>query len=337
MSEFHVRVVKLEKIEKHPNADTLEMSLIDGGYPVVFKQGQYKEGDLAVYIPIDSIVPDTEEWAFLGGHRRIKAKRLRGIFSMGMLTPISSLVAKLPQLGPHLDIITGMSCQETMGITKWEPPAPGEPGVHFRSVNALPERPDMPKYTDIEGLRKHRGVLVPGEEVLITEKIHGANGRWMWDGEQFHVGSHNSMWKDTADNMWWRVLMEGELGRKIADAPGMVFYGEVYGNVQDLKYGLDKDVDVRIFDVRDSKTLRYLDVHEMAQLCDRLDIEMVNVLHTGPWDESLVSLAEGKTTIGGGHVREGFVVRPFVERRDVRCGRVILKMIGEGYMLRKEK
>ena len=42
-----------------------------------------------------------------------------------------------------------------------------------------------------------------------------------------------------------------------------------------------------------------------------------------------------RSVIGADHVREGFVVKPTAECFDDRIGRVILKMVGEGYLLRK--
>lgn len=56
MSSFEVKVCKL-KIEKHPNADLLEVALI-GGYKAVVPIGKFKTGDLAVYIPEQSVVPE---------------------------------------------------------------------------------------------------------------------------------------------------------------------------------------------------------------------------------------------------------------------------------------
>lgn len=83
MSEFQVRVVQVGAIEKHPNADALSMTVVDG-YPVLLRTGDFREGDRAVYVPIDAVVPaDDHRWVFLGEHRRVRAKRLRGIFSIG--------------------------------------------------------------------------------------------------------------------------------------------------------------------------------------------------------------------------------------------------------------
>ena len=57
MSEGAVQVVRIGPVRKHPNADTLSVTDIHGGYPVIFRTGDYHEGDLAVYVPVDSIVP----------------------------------------------------------------------------------------------------------------------------------------------------------------------------------------------------------------------------------------------------------------------------------------
>ena len=61
MSEFHVAVTRLEKINKHPNADMLEITEVYGGYPCIIKAGTFNEGDLATYIPVDALVPANDK------------------------------------------------------------------------------------------------------------------------------------------------------------------------------------------------------------------------------------------------------------------------------------
>lgn len=89
MSEWLVEVVKLGAVRKHPNADSLSMTDVHDGYPVVFRTGEFKEGDVAVYVPVDSIVPDDPAYAFLQGKRRIKARKIRGEYSQGLLLQVS--------------------------------------------------------------------------------------------------------------------------------------------------------------------------------------------------------------------------------------------------------
>jgi RNA ligase (TIGR02306 family) len=323
MSEFHVSIVRLGKFEKHPNADTLEITMAHGGYPVIVKMGAFKEGDLAVYIPVDSIVPNTPEWAFLDGHFRIKARKLRGVFSMGMLAPAP--------VGAQ----EGDDVREQLGIVKYEPP--------IERVNAGGEDETdpgiLPEYTDIEGLRRYPDVLIPEEQVILHEKTHGMNFRAVHDGTRLWVGSHHRIKKEDSNTVWWKVAKDYGLTEKLADHPNIAIYGEVYGAVQDLTYGAKSgELRLRIFDAMGIKTRRYFDYEDFRELADHLNIPTMPELYRGPWNMSLMSHAEGKTTIDGGeHVREGFVVRPVKERFDVKIHRCILKCLGEGYLLRKEK
>ena len=98
MSEFFTNVVKIGPVLKHPNADQLEITNVYcdengfGGYPCIIKAGSFKQGDLAVYISVDALCPTANPvFSFLKRkneeYARIKAVRLRGIFSMGILVP----------------------------------------------------------------------------------------------------------------------------------------------------------------------------------------------------------------------------------------------------------
>lgn len=325
MSEFRVEVVRVTQVEKHPNADTLSIAKVAGDYPVIFQTGTYQEGSLAVHVPIDSVVPEGDpRWEFLGRHRRIKAKRLRGIFSMGLLTDAAS------------EWVEGRCVQAELGIEKYEPQIrlPGRHGLPWAGSEPAPGW--FPRYTDLEALRRNPGVLVDGEEVVVTEKIHGANGRWAYGDGRHWVGSHNHARKLAADCPWWRAMYETGLDRVVERCPGLVFFGELHGElVQDLDYGVD-GVTVRVFDVFDSSAGKYLDWRDFVALCVLESVPMAPVLYHGPWDEAAVrAMAEGRTTLPGDHVREGVVVRPIVERWDRRVGRVVLKHVGEGYLLRK--
>lgn len=372
MSEFHVEVAILKKVSKHPNADVLSMGEVNG-YPVIFRTEDFKEGDKVVHIPIDSIVPNTPEWEFLGGNTRIKAKRLRGIFSMGL--PIKAR--------PEWKV--GQNVQEELGIIKYEPPISIITGSENERDPGF-----MPVYTDIEGMRRWMEILQEGEEVVITEKIHGANGRFLYRDDRLWVGSHTQIKRKsyeytarvklpwvphwlyvrplkwllgrkvkrwTPESIWWEVAISMNLEERLKAIPNIAIYGEVYGQVQDLKYGVDRGAKLVVFDAMDTLTRKYLDYDELEKLVKSLDLATVPILYRGPWKKELVSLAEGKSTVpGANNVREGIVVRPVKERVDLKgktvlvydevqqkkveklqvLGRVVLKFVGEGYLLRKE-
>ena len=319
MSEFHVEVVEMRSIEPHPNADALEITRVRGEYPVCIRKGEFKPGDRAVYLPVDSIVRTDGPFAFLGPAptARIKAKRLRGVFSMGLLIPAD----------PAWPI--GANVQSELGVEKYEPEQ------HLTTSGEDEADPGfLPVYTDIEGFRRHPNVLREGELVVITEKIHGANGRWLHRDGRLWVGSHKRIKRKDETNLWWRAAKQYSLAERLEPYSGIAIYGEVFGQVQDLKYGAAQgEIKLALFDAMDTRTREYLNADAFFRLAERLCLPTVPVLYRGPWSRSLLELAEGKSAIAG-HVREGFVVRP-VEERFEHMGRVILKMVGEGDLTRK--
>jgi len=119
--------VLIENIEKHPNADTLSIVNVFGGYPCIIRTGDFKEGDIASYIPVDMLVPNTPTFAFLFVNSkrttlRVQAKRLRGIFSMGILVPAPK------------DTVVNDDVTDVLNITKWEPEE-----IYSMKTDAVPQ------------------------------------------------------------------------------------------------------------------------------------------------------------------------------------------------------
>lgn len=361
MSEFTIQVVKIGSIERLINSDHLSTTLVHGGYPVIFKTTDFKEGDLAVYIPVDSILPDRPEWEFLGNNKRIKAKRLRGTFSMGMLT----------QAQPGW--VEGQNVQKELGIEKWEDEGTlqlEKPGQSNKRRTAwenfivlcckywflrwlvgpakwLNPKKDLsrylPEYTDIEGYRKHTNLLQDGEEVVCCEKLHGSNGAFVCARvgvlrkKTFILRSHHQVRKLGDGSIWDKVAQQYDLPNKMKQYPGLAVYGEIVGNVQKgFDYGFGGKYALKVFDVLDTKTGKYLNYQAASVIIAGLGLERVPELYKGYWGKEVLTLANGKTTVENAkHIREGFVVKPLVER-NARIGRVILKVIGEEYLLNKK-
>lgn len=319
-SEARVQVIKIDEIEKHGNADSLGIVTVHGGYPVCVRLSDWRPGMLAAYIPVDSVVDLTRpEFNFLD-KGRIKAKRLRGVFSMGLLIPA-------PDGSQEGDDVTDL-----LGVQHWDPEL-NNPGGNSGEDEAAPKGWLFPTYTDIEPFRRHKHELNLGESVIVTEKIHGANARFAWDGERLWVGSRTRIKRQHEDNMWWRIAERMKIAEAISAYPYHVFFGEVFGQVQDLRYGVE-GATFRVFDVFNGNTGRYLNSSDAREAANDCGLPWVPVLYEGPWDPERVNeWAEGQSKLAE-HVREGFVVKPIVERVS-HMGRVILKMHGEGYLTRK--
>ena len=125
--------------------------------------------------------------------------------------------------------------------------------------------------------------------------------------------------------------------------PGVVLYGEVYGQVQDLKYGT-KPGEVRFaaFDILERG--QYWCPERFLQVCHSYKVPTVPVINNFdgerllgiPYDfDAICGMAEEKTLIpGADHCREGVVVAPLENRYHDKLGRVKLKVVGAGYLER---
>jgi RNA ligase (TIGR02306 family) len=384
MSDWNPQVIKIEKVEKHPHADALDVATVLGDYPVIIKRGEYKPGDAVGYIPIDSIVPDTDQFYFLcprvyekieddaglitnvskgpkyllgsvpEKYRIIKAKKIRGIYSQGMLVNIGSWLNDPMDTGPaggcHMDgikypYVAGDSIVEFLGLKKWEENEEENVSVKkTRGTNAekAPVGWSIPHY-DIDGVRKYLACLQPNEEIVLSEKVHGSNAAFCHDGTRLWVKSRNFYKRMDPDDMWWDVAMRYDLENKLKAYPGKVFFGEVFGQVKGFRYdtvveGGQLLTQVRFFDVWDTKTLRYLDYDPFVAIVKDAGLDIMPELYRGPWlgKEVMYPYAEGLTTLGGKHIREGWVLRTIKERYEPRLdSRMHVKLVGEGYNLQK--
>lgn len=71
-------------------------------------------------------------------------------------------------------------------------------------------------------------------------------------------------------------------------------------------------------------------------LFQALRLDHVPVLYRGEFfKDIMLTLTDGKTTFGAGHIREGVVITPESERYDNRLGRVALKNVSGDYLTRK--
>lgn len=208
MSTFSCPVIVLTTIKPHPNADRLELVEVLG-WQVVVGKGEFQKGDKAVYVPIDTIVPNKLATELniiqhLKSGMRVRATRLRGEMSYGFLI-------RCPQ-----DWLAGGNAAEFYGLTKYEPEEKvcfkGQqvgkktmrkrswirlikhifwpPKGMFSRIKQFYERlkfdgnyydfsvPGFFKYTDIENIKNYKNVIDYGNELLVvTEKIHGTNIR----------------------------------------------------------------------------------------------------------------------------------------------------------------
>lgn len=329
-----MEVVRVGEITKHPDADRLSITRVFG-FPVVVTTGDFSEGDLAAYIPADGMVDTNRpEFAFLAksakadGRARIKPLKLRGIFSMGLLVPLRPTGDTLA----FPDVTEGDDLAWYFGVTKYEPPLE----VRTGGMDASPPPAAIP-YTDIESFRRYVSVFSPDEFVVVTEKVHGANARFTWQNNELHVGTR-TRWLQPGDTIWHKVLAKRPQIVDFCRAfPNRTLFGEVFGRVQDLRYGRDNDIDFIAFDVFDAVNGVWLDYEDF--ICSVLphNLEPAPIVYCGPFDLARIkNLVEGDSLVSTKpQLMEGIVIRPLHERWSDKTGRVVLKLHSERYLLRK--
>jgi RNA ligase (TIGR02306 family) len=326
MSSLLVQVAALGEVKVHPRADALDVATLDG-WQVVLKRGEFKTGDKVVYFPPDTVLPVATSDRFgvtkyLHSNGRVKSTRLRGEPSFGLVVKPDD---------PTWEI--GRDVAVHYGATKYEPP------TRFSQGDDERDHPLFQKYTEIENLRSFPDVLETGESVVVTEKIHGTNCRiGIIDGVRM-AGSHRNRKKEAATTYWlpWKLEpVEALLFRRAQLHRQAILFGEVYG-MQSLKYGCKGKYGFAAFDLLEDG--RYMNWADLRDLCTKYGVRMVPDMGVIPFRLDLIrDAASGRTLVeGADHVREGVVIRPVVERTHPRVGRVILKYVGDDYMLSKHK
>lgn len=195
MSEFKVEVLMIDDVIRHPNADSLAICKIRGFDCITsdISPGveRYKKGDFVAYIPEGAVVPDwlLQKMGFwdteknkggLNGSagNRVKAIKLRGIVSQGIMYPLDKnfyrdgtgqydgFILVTPD-GIKYPIYESQDVSELLNIIKYEPPVPvsmqGQVGAMF----------GWTKSYDIENVQNTNNLFEDGEEVVVTEKLHG--------------------------------------------------------------------------------------------------------------------------------------------------------------------
>lgn len=358
MSTHEAKVLRIDKIDPHPDPETINLGLVRvWDYQVVVNKHQWKVSDLAAYVEPDTIVDGSlPEFSFLNKEgkpptkHRIKVRRIRGIWSEGLLIPapegfeegsdvwehlkLERYVPKMKRrFGPKANLDSDW---RTSG--RWEKSPISLPFgkydiQNWKKWNKIFE---TPKKDWLSRIRKIFRIQDTPCEIFITEKLHGANAKYAFINGRFYCGSRGGWKVEDEKCIWWQALRQNEWMKPfLMDHPGDVLFGEVFGQVQDLKYGAKKNqIFFRAFDIFLSKERQWMDAKRFDKLLK--EDQKAPVLYRGPYSKEIIlQMTDGLSKISGAdHAREGCVIRPVNERIHPKIGRVILKNVSNEYLLR---
>jgi RNA ligase (TIGR02306 family) len=316
-------------------ADRIEVAKVLG-WDIVVKKGDFKVGDLGVFIEIDSVVPPKPEFEFLRQrHFVVKTIKLRKQLSQGLFMPLSIL-----SNAPSLDlgsVVENLDVSEALEIIHYEKDIPAQLRATIRGN--FP-RQYLPK-TDEERIQSNKGLLqeIVGKCVYATVKMDGCSSTFIHCNGDTHVCSRNNSLQEDENNSFWKMEKKYNILEKLKAKGNFAIQGELCGpGIQGNKIGL-KELDLFVFNVYDIDNKQYLSFHAMQAFIKELGLTPVPIAQIGrlawtqaPTIDELLELAKG--SYENGHPREGIVIRT-VEEQESRAlkGRFSFKVVNNEFLL----
>lgn len=356
-------IEKIVSINPIPGADNIESAYVLG-WQLIIKKGEFKVGDLCVYIEIDSIVPnDDERFKFLESKNyRIKTMKLNkfNIISQGLALPVT--------LFPEASFAKeGDDVTDLLHIKKAEIPEPcssfqctptGRGKLGKGKKNAFPSWIHKTDETRCENIP---WILKDKQRFIATEKIDGTSTTFgvrrhkrffFFNHYEFVVCSRNLLLdpvKD-ADSVYYQIYKRYNIKQALTTlikcnkkARTIVIQGETFGEgLQGNPYKL-KGIDFKAFNyVVDGVRINLLDA---KPLLSEFGIHWVPILNdnvTMPDTmEELKAQATGKSTLavpGDAKIlREGIVYRSYYSNiEDSNVSSTSFKNVSKEYLLKHE-
>lgn len=200
-------VEKIEEILPHPNADKLEIAKVSG-YEAIVQKSKYSPGDKIAFIHPDACIPLDQAWtadfanAVSSKTSRVKAKKIRGSWSFGLVVPFSALGVNANEYE------LGSEISSEFGVYKFLPPPIDDSSIKGPLPHFLTPT-DEERYQTAD-LSKFSAFT----NIWITEKIDGSSVTVYCvktdDGYKIGYCSRNCEMKipaDGASNQYWEAIV----------------------------------------------------------------------------------------------------------------------------------
>ncbi len=336
-------IQKLHSIQKHPNEEVekLEVGKVME-WPVVIPKGQYKEGELVVFIAIDSIVPESNPYfEFMRRQKfRIWNARFKGAPSSGLVCPISILndfvKMNAPFDGAEFIWNEGVDVSTILGITKYERPL----DVSVRGDAAANFPTSLISISDEDNMLSNSNSLeeLDGMGVCVTQKVDGSSTTFIFNNGEFSACSRRFVLKEGSGFPWAAVAKYDIKNKMTALGRNLAIQAEsigpkLNGNTMELK-----EPEIRVFRIKDLDTREVLSFVKFCELCLELHLPMVDVIEILKFDKSIHTveyfrnLADSQVWKTNGKPAEGIVVAPLIPFYSPSIGKEwSLKLINQNY------
>lgn len=300
----HIEVIKsLSPIE---GADLIEVAEVLG-WQCVVKKGEFKVGDIVIYVEVDSVMPEKPEYEFLRNRKfRIKTIKLRGQVSQGLVLPLGKVNGFV---GDDVTDILGIKKYLTPSELKEEEEAITEASKLKRFMMRYPwfrklvlsktKKFGFPYWvskTDEERIQNMPNVLDQFSDklVYVTEKIDYQSvtftgklvpnpipiiGKFLPKKFQFVVCSRNRVNNDK-NSLYWKIARKYNIEQVLRKNPTLTIQGEQGDTkVQGNKYGI-KEPTMWVFNIIDHEKNYHYSRREIASFCIANNLQMVPQLYS---------------------------------------------------------
>lgn len=367
--DYKVPVTKILEIKPHSNADSLEFAVVYG-FNVIVRKGEYKVGDIILYIPIDSVLPQwlsdklfPPDSKIKLNKNRVRQIKIRGQYSQGMIIDLEDIEEKYnPKLKDFFVPELETNLAEILEITKYEPSAPT-----FQTLGQKRDKPrENPlfhKYNGVENIKWYPELFTPDEDVVVQEKLHGSNCRaailpyqanTLWKKIvkflglapkfEYCYGSNNVQLQERrgykgfyGSDVYGAVLNKVGAFKKMK--PNEIIYGELIGEgiQKNYHYG-HKDHHFVLFNVKiqEPEGSRWLNPWEAQMYAIDRGFDFVPVLYQGKFNKDFIyNLVKQPSQYYPAHkVMEGIVIKSLNDYNNpiLSSAKKELKLINEAYL-----
>lgn len=340
MAFFGVTIEEIESVWDHPNADRLSMAKCKNlAFQFVTGKNQFKIGDKVLYFPIDSLLPPSIcEKLNLSGKlsgkdkNRVKSMKLRNEISQGIVSTISQII--------DFDY-NGLTPEELtlkLGVEKYEHP------VVFLSNGNLIKLPESISVYDIEGADRNQYIidLLLDKHVIITEKMEGTNFSITKEINNIFVNQRNHSIQEIqgSEHTFWTIARTSGLMDFVQNSSlqNLTIYAELCGpSIQSNIYKL-KQQTLFIFDVKENGNFISFDrFHEIVSKIPFNDqLQLAPIIFNGKLTDFLngdtIQAKSNGLSVMANVLREGIVIKPYVEEHLSGFGRLIIKQRSPEYL-----
>lgn len=197
---------RITNIHPHPNADKLDLGLVNN-WPVVVPKGSFIENEIGLFICPDAKLPNNKVWAepflnYTGKENRVRTVKLRGEYSNGIFVKLEDLVSEYSIYDENLMLdIKPEQVAIDLGIGHYSPPLPNDLAVAFPDLPFNLAKTDEENWENIPEYQ-----LLLGQKALVTRKMDGCSATYILtaDGE-FYCCGRRFTYKNDCFNRYTKV------------------------------------------------------------------------------------------------------------------------------------